>query len=321
MDLIYTNGKRIDQGILNAYALDLSFGASENDFEITIGENEPPIEPGAILYIEGTEYGGIADGIKASTNGETTTYMGRTWHGIMNSKVIQPDAGKDYFVISGDANEVLSTVIARLGLSALFVADEEPSGINISNYQFARYCKGYDGIKAMLAANGAKLNMAWKDRSVVLSAKPVVDYTQAPVDGDIATLSVEQHNQKVNHLICLGKGDLAAREVLHLYVDQFGRIGDVQYYTGIEEITDTYDNSNAESSDELRKGGIERLTELRNNDKAEIALPETEGLSYDIGDIVGASEIKSGVTVAATVSQKIVKISNDAISIEYKTGG
>jgi hypothetical protein len=125
----------------------------------------------------------------------------------------------------------------------------------------------------------------------------------------------------VNHLICLGKGDLAAREVLHLYVDKFGRIGDVKYYTGIEEITDTYDNSSAVSSSELRKGGISRLKELRNNDKAEIALPETEGLSYDIGDIVGASEIKSGVTVAATVSQKIVKISNDAISIEYKTGG
>ena len=31
MDLIYTNSKRIDQGVLQAYALDLSFGDSEND--------------------------------------------------------------------------------------------------------------------------------------------------------------------------------------------------------------------------------------------------------------------------------------------------
>ena len=34
MDLIYTNANGEDQGILSAYAFDLSFGASENDFEI-----------------------------------------------------------------------------------------------------------------------------------------------------------------------------------------------------------------------------------------------------------------------------------------------
>lgn len=321
MDLIFTNAKRVDQGVLTAYAFDLSFGAKENDFEMTLGESEPTLESGAFIYMEGAEYGGIVGGIKTSTNSETITYMGRTWHGIMNSKVIQPDPGANYLVVSGDANEVLGMLIARLGLSDLFVAVESLSGVNITAYQFARYCKGYDGIRAMLAANGAKLKIEWKERFVYLSAAPIADYTEAPVDGDIATLTVEQHQKKVNHLICLGRGDLAEREVIHLYVDQFGKIGDVQYYTGIDEIIDTYDNNNAESSAELREGGIERMTELRNTDKAEIALPEAEGLSYDIGDIVGAAEMRSGVRVAATVSQKIVRINNGAISTEYQTGG
>ena len=317
MDLIFTNAKRVDQGVISAYAFDLSYGASENDFEITLGTDEATLESGAFVYMEGTEYGGTVGGLKASTNGETIAYVGRTWHGIINSKVIQPDSGENYLVVSGDANEVLSFLIARLGLSGLFVAAEELSGVNISKYQFHRYCKGYDGIRAMLAASNAKLKIAWENRSVVLSAEPIADYTEAPVDGDIATLSVEQHKDKVNHLICLGKGDLAEREVIHLYADQFGRIGDVQYYTGIDEIVETYDNSN---SDNLRRDGIAKMTELRNNDKAEIALPETEGLSYDIGDIVGASELRSGVKVAAMVTQKIVKISNGAVSTEYKTG-
>lgn len=318
MDLIFTNAKRVDQGVLSAYAFDLSFGASENDFEMTLGANEAVLESGAFVYMEGTEYGGMIGGLKAVTNGETITYKGRTWHGILNSKVIQPDTGEDYLVVSGDANEVLSFVIARLGLSGLFVAAEELSGMNIRNYQFNRYCKGYDGIRAMLAASGAKLKIVWKDRAVHLSAEPIADYTDSPVDGDIATLTVERHDKKVNHLICLGKGDLAAREVIHLYVDQFGRIGAVQYFTGLDEICDTYENSN---SDNLRSDGIARFTELRNNDKAEIALPETEGLSYDIGDVVGATEYKSGVSVAATVTQKIVKIKNGVVSTEYKTGG
>jgi hypothetical protein len=63
------------------------------------------------------------------------------------------------------------------------------------------------------------------------------------------------------------------------------------------------------------------LKELRNNDKAEISIPETEGMVYDIGDIVGATEYKSGVSVTATVTQKIVKINNGVVSTEYKTGG
>ena len=321
MDLIYTNAKRVDQGVLTAYAFDLSFGASENDFEMTLGADKAMLESGAVVYMEDTEYGGTVDGLKTSTNGETVTYKGRTWHGIINSKVIEPDTGEDYLIVSGDANEVLSFLIDRLGLSGLFVAVEELSGVNISGYKFHRYCYGYDGIRAMLASVKAKLKIAWKDRAVYLSAEPIADYTDSPIDGDIATLTVERHEQKVNHLICLGRGNLSEREVIHLYVDQFGRIGDVQYYTGIAEVAATYENTSVESSEELRSGGIERLTELRRTDTAEIALPETEGLFYDIGDIVGAIEYKTGIKVAETVTQKIVKIYNGVVSTEYKTGG
>lgn len=318
MDLIFTNLEREDQGVLSTHSFDLSYGASENNFELTIGANEAMLEADACIFIEGTEYGGIIGGIKTSTNGETITYKGRTWHGILNSKVIEPDTGEDYLIASGDANEVLSFLIARLGLSGLFVADENPSGVNISSYKFHRYCKGYDGIADMLADNGGKLKIAWKDRAVHLSAEPIADYTEYPVDGDIATLTVEQNKDKVNHLICLGKGDLAEREIIHLYIDQFGQIGDVQYHTGIDEIVDTYDNSN---SDDLRSDGIKHFKELRNNDKAEISLSETDGLTYDIGDIVGAKEYKSGISVSAAVTQKIVKINNGVVSTEYKTGG
>lgn len=318
MDLIFTNLEREDQGVLSTHSFDLSYGASENNFELTIGANEAMLEADACIFIEGTEYGGIIGGIKTSTNGETITYKGRTWHGILNSKVIEPDNGEDYLIASGDANEVLSFLIARLGLSGLFVADENPSEVNISSYKFHRYCKGYDGIADMLADNGGKLKIAWKDRAVHLSVEPIADYTEYPVDGDIATLTVEQNKDKVNHLICLGKGDLAAREVIHLYVDQFGQIGDTQYYTGLDEIVDTYENSN---SDDLRSDGIKHFKELRNNDKAEISISETDGLTYDIGDVVGAKEYKSGVSVSAAVTQKIVKIYNGVVSTEYKTGG
>lgn len=322
MDLIYTNAKKVDQGIFLAYSLDLSFGEdqSENNFELTLGNTEPTLEDNSVIYIEDTEYGGIVDGIRSNTDSETITHIGRTWHGILNSKAIQPDSGSDYLVVSGDANSVLASLIVRLGLSGLFVADENSSGINIPRYQFSRYCMGYDGIRAMLAANGAKLKIKWKNRCVVLSAEPIADYSDSPVDGDIAPLTVERHGNKVNHLICLGRGELAKREVVHLYVDQFGRIGSVQVYTGLEEVVEVYDYSSAESLNELTKSGIERLKELRGNDKIEVAINEGSDITYDIYDIIAAIDNKSGNTANATVIQKIVKISNGTINIEYKTG-
>lgn len=321
MDLIYTDAKRVDQGVLSAYSFDLSFGASENDFEMTLGENEPALEFGAFIYIEGTEYGGIVDGKNTNSTSNTITYNGRTWHGILNSKVIQPDAGADYLIVSGDANQIIAALIERFDLGSLFVADSELSGIKITNYKFKRYRLGYDGICDMLSSKGAKLKIVWQDRTVLLRAEPIVDYTDAPIDGDMATLKVEQQKNKVNHVICLGRGDLAEREVIHLYVDQFGKIGGTQYYMGLDEISDVYDNTSAESSDDLRSGGESFLKELWNADSAEMSLNESSDLIYDIGDIVGVSDIKSGSSVTAEVTQKIVKIKNGSIRTEYKTGG
>ncbi len=317
MDLIYTNAERTDLGVLATHSFDLSYGASENDFELTIGANEPTLEANACVYIEGTEYGGMVGGVKTSTNGETITYKGRTWHGILNSKVIEPDTGEDYFVVSGDANTVLASLIYRLRLTELFEASENLSGVNISRYQFHRYCKGYDGLRDMLADNGAKLKVAWIGGAVQLSAEPLVDYTEAPIDGDIAKLTVEQNKDKVNHLICLGKGDLAEREVVHLYVGKNGEVGKTQYYTGAAEIVETYENT---STDDLEADGVKKLKELQNTDKAEINLSETEKI-FDIGDIVGAKEYRFGVEVSEAVTQKIVKINNGVVSTEYKTGG
>lgn len=323
MDLIYTNPQRVELGVLLSYGLDLSFGMdeNENDFELTLGKSEPLLEDGAIIYMEGTEYGGIVGGMKSSSSEETRISIGRTWHGVLNSKIIQPDPGQDYLVATGDANEILAAIIQRLGLSGLFSAPAGASGVRINGYRFHRYVKAYDGLRAMLASGGGKLRIRWTGSSVQLYAEPIVDYTSRPVDGDEAILTVERYGNKVNHLICLGQGDLAAREVLHLYVDQFGRIGDQQVYFGVDEVADVYDYSSVESLEQLRADGIKHLEELRNNDKVEVTAYEGSGLEYDIGDIIGGTDNTSGNTAKATVTQKIVRINNGAVSIEYKTSG
>ena len=321
MDLIYTNANRVDQGVLLAYALDLSFGVdeNENDFELTLGKTEPMLEDGSIIYMEGTEYGGIVGGMRSKSVDETRVHLGRTWHGILDDKVICPDPGEDYLIVSGDANEVLGELIDRLGLGELFSARRSASGITLNRYQFARYIPGYKGIRAMLGSKSAKLKMAWIGTSMELYAEPIIDYADQPIDGDEAILTVERFGSKVNHLICLGGGNLADRTVVHLYVDQFGRIGSTQFYTGLAEVVDIYDFSNAASEEELRTNGVQQLEALRNNDKISVTAYEDAGIVYDIGDIIGGTDTSTGNTAKAAVAQKVVKIKNGAVSINYKT--
>lgn len=320
MDLIYTNANRVDQGALQAYEFDLSYGASENDFEIIVDANESALEYGSAIYIEGTEYGGIVDTMKASTNGSTIAFSGKTWHGILNNKVITPNSGEDYYSVTAQlVSNVIEDLIREYGLNDLFRVIHDLDNLIYVTYTFPRYCKLYDGIRGMLAAKNLKLKMEWKDGRVHLSTVPIVDYSEATLDNDIVSLSIEQHNKKVNHLICLGKGELADREVIHLYANADGNLQPTPYYTGLDEVVEVYDNSGADS-DKLEQDGIKRFQELLDCDKAEISIGESDEFTYDIGDIVGASELRSGISVSTAVTQKIVKIKNGVISTDYKIG-
>ena len=320
MDLIYMNDAMEDVGVVKDYTFDLAFGSGENDFECKVASDNHCCNAGGFLYYEGTEYGGRIETIKVSTDGKEITYKGNTWHGILNTKVIEPDAGVDYLVLDGEANEMLAFLVARMGLEALFKASEEVSGINISNYKMNRYISGYEGIKKMLKSAGAKLNIVFSKGFVVLSAKPIVDYSQdEQFDTDQIDFVIEKHYKPINHVICLGGGELAEREVVHVYADAEGNISAEQTITGLDEVTAIYDNSNAESSEELMQGGIDIIQESWESDKVDFDFDSNDE-TYDVGDIVGAKEKITGIVASSAITKKIVKIKNYATTISYKVG-
>lgn len=316
MDLIYTNAEKEDVGVLLAYEMDLAFGADENNFECTVSRETNPCDAGCYLYINGTEYGGMIDAVKTDTASDDVVYTGRTWHGILNSKVIEPDAGEDYLVLNGEANAVIGTLISRLGLTDLFAADTAASGVTIKSFKMDRYIEGYNGIKKMLSRFGGKLRMAYTNGVVTLSAAPVVDYTEG-VDSDFVDFTAKQVQNKVNHLICLGGGDLAARTVKHLYADASGNISQTQTLTGINEYAAVYDYPNAASDEELISYGTDRFKELLNQDELNVTFDDDTDESYDIGDIVGATDNVSGVRISVAITKKIVSIKNGLIAISY----
>ena len=318
MDLIYMNASMEDIGVIRAYEFDLAYGSDENDFELKVSTENHCCEAGYFVYIEGTEYGGIIDAVASDTAAEEVTYTGRTWHGILNSKVLCPDAGQDYLTVSGNANAVLGMLISRLGLTSLFAASSETSTLSFSGYSLERYITGYDGIRKMLNSVGGKLLMSYENYKVILSAVPIVDYTDDGFDSDILSFAIKKASKKINHLICLGKGELKDRLVLHLYADVNGNISQTQTQTGLDEYSAVYDYSSAEDADKLLAAGTQRLSELQKQDDLTISLAETDD-AYDVGDIVGATDNVTGISIAVPISKKIVTIQNGIEAIAYET--
>ena len=320
MDLIYADASRKDIGVIMDCTFDLAFGADENNFECILDLNSHCCQPGDYLYMDGTEYGGIVDSLEVDTDAGSVTYRGRTWHGILAGKVLCPDAGQDYLVVTGEANTVVGQLLERVGLSDLFKVPVQPSGIIVSSYSMNRYVDAYTGIRKMLSSVHAKLQVSYDGNQVVLSTVPLVDYSlDEEWDSSQIGFVVTQNAHPVNHVVCLGKGDLKERQVLHLYADTSGAISRTQSQFGQFEVAEVYDNPNAESLEGLEEGGRERLEEAYSSaGTLEISFDGSQ--AYDIGDIVGARETVTGLFVSRTIVKKIVTINHKGINVEYKVG-
>lgn len=318
MDLIYTSKFREEQGVLFGYELDLAFGADENDFECTVTAENHVCENGSLLFFEGTEYGGMVDSIESNTATDDVIYSGRTWHGILNSKVLEPDSGKDYLVLSGEANAVLASLVQRMGLTDLFSASDENSGITISNYKMNRYILGYDGIMKMLASAGGKLKITFTNGIAVLSALPIKDYTKdEEFDSDLVPFTAKRNYKSVNHLVCLGSGELAGRLVVHLYADEQGNVSNTQTFTGLDEITSIYEYSQISEEAELIAEGKAKFKELLAADEITIDF-DADSDEYDVGDIIGAVDNVTGLSANATIKKKVLVIKNGQVSISLE---
>ena len=258
MDLIYMDDKKRDIGVMKNFTLDLAFGEDENNFELSTVMENNVCESGFYIYAEGTDYGGIIDQIKVNTSSNSLKYIGRTWHGILGSKILQPDDGQDYLILSGDANQVLAELIQRMNLGDLFVAPDAPSGLTVRNYKMNRYIDGYKGIVKMLQSVNGKLNITFRQGYATLTAKPLVDYSKnEEFDSSQISFEIKKNFKPTNHVICLGAGDLAERTVIHLYADKDGNISHTKSFFGMDEVCEVYDCSNAESNEELENGGRE----------------------------------------------------------------
>lgn len=316
VDLICADENGVPFHAVSDCVFDCAWGSGENDFELTLYDGTVLPDRG-LVYVDGTEVGGIVDHMKdeLSDGVSVVTYSGRSWHGMLAGKVLQPDSGQDYLKVSGPVNQVLSNLLARIGLSDVFKVRAD-STKTIPTFQFDRYCTAYDGIRRMLAANDLKLMFQEVDGTVWMYAQPIVDHNDT-VDSDLVDFSITKDYRRTNHMIGLGKGDLRNRLVVHYYADASGKVSSTRTFGGRDEIAAVYDYSSAEK-DELDKQTKKQLQDLQGAGAVDVTVHD--GLSLDVGDRVAGCDHVTGLTVTAVVLKKIVKLSGGLLSVSYEVG-
>ena len=243
----------------------------------------------------------------------------------MEQKIISTPAGSDYKSVSGELNAVLKSLIEP-EYDGLFIVSSKDTGISVNNYQFDRYCTLLDGVTKMLKSKGCRLDIQHRREQgvpgyVLIRAVPIEDYSdQIELSKDCGlNYTMEDIRDGVNHLIVTGKGELQDRNVFHLYVWPDGTIKKMQYYKGLDEISQVYENTSTET-DQLEEQSVKKLQE---NMSKKIFGMDVEKLGIDvrIGDVVGGRDYLTGMYGAKPVENIICSITAGVVSKEYELEG
>lgn len=316
VDLILTRDGTAYASV-QAASLDLAFGEDENDYELVLPDDVAGLVSAHDLWmIDGTEYGGVVDSIQSDVadGANVVTFSGRSLQGILSHKILQPDKGQDYLKVSGTVTQVLTQIISRCGLGELFTAADNDLAVS---GQFDRYTDAYTGLRKLLASYSCALVFRCMDDTVVLDATPLDD-TNGTLDSGSMDFTAKREYRRTNHLIGLGEGELKDRAISHWYADENGNVSQKQTLTGLDEVADTYEYTNAEAS-ELSEKTKEEL-ESRQEGTGTIDVTMRDGTDHNVGDLLSAVDDVTGVSVRAAVTKKIVRITDGVLSVDYEVG-
>ena len=327
MEYLIADKNRMETGFLTvSKTIDIDIG-KDNDCELTVAAEDSKalgLDYGSMIFCPGTEYGGVLLDKWSSTSSATVKWYADTWRGMLAKKIVEPPAGLAYRTVSGEANAVIRQLTSGL-FGDLFVVSAENSGITVS-YQIPRYVTLLDAIVGMLKKYSARLEIRAKQGGpgeafwIELRSAPIVNYAEELEysQDNRLSLTIQDSRRGINHLICLGKGELTERLVLHLYAQADGTISTTKYYTGADERTAVYEYTSADDEDTLREGGEERLRELMDYQELKIY---AEDVDLEVGDIVAGRDRETGLYVKKPIVQKILKVKGLAESITYKVEG
>lgn len=324
INLIYSNGINGKSGVLSNYTLDMSVGV-ENDFSITVDIENNILQKNSIIHVifddntlKNMEFGGIVDGIAVDTNTAQITYTGRTWRGVLASRILEPPTGEEYYkCYKTPICDVISDIINRCGLNGYFTVAVNEETQKAITYQFNRYITVLDAIISMFSSKNLLIALNDNGSKIDISTMPKTDYSSSDkINSEIFKFKSSKTYNFVNHLICLGSGVGEFRIKIDLYCDENGTISREQTFFGNDEITDTYEYPQCETVADLVDNAVKRFRELIKKESINIVLPE-EVQTFEIGDIVSAHDDVTGLTVRAEIAEKLLTFNDGIAKIRY----
>ena len=316
MDLIWARDG-VWQGVVKDYtSFDAAFGDDENNFTLTLPADGCEITVSDEVLYPHTEYGGVVDGMQIDTTGEYDVIVlsGRTWHGVMAASIVKPDVGQDYLVLSGSVEDCVRTLIDRQGLAGTMSA--VPGDEAQVSYRCSRYADMYSVLKGMLASVGMVPAIRRTQGTCEIAGVMRRDITG--VDDNYVPFKMSS-SKPVNHLVCLGEGELKDRVVVDLYMDGDGHVSRVQTFHGIDEIAEVYDYTSA-SEEDLIENGTERLQGYY-ADMYSIDTEIPDNVVARVGDTVTGTYVKTGATITAEIAVVTVEGAyNKEPEVSYKVG-
>lgn len=301
------------------YELDAAWGSGEQDFSLNFERDsagrERTLSGGELVYIDGTEVGGVVDFFDSSTADGSMTYSGRTWHGVLSRKVVMPPSSGGNVVLSGDANAVLRDLLSRCSLGGAFAVRDGAAGIEVPPYTVERFGDAYTAAKEALATAGARLAIERPQGGpVTLWAEPA-DMRLA--SGDAVEMEVTRAHRTVNHLVCGGTGEGGARVVVHLYADASGTVSRRQTLFGVDEIAEFYDYTSADEPT-LVKDGTKRLAGYQAQGGTELQLDSDR--VWHVGDTIRGVDVRTGTEATATITKVVCKATGGSLTWDYESG-
>lgn len=279
------------------------YGASKNDFELTLTQSD--ILPIGDLITYGTsEFGGVILDRITGTKSKTVKYIGKSFRGQLENSIIAPFAvltltGTDYDVV----NQIIN--LSQLPYKILPTGHTEqkkavlPIGTN-----------ALKGIDLVLSAFNEKMLIKVSNSGVEITLSPVLEKS---FDASQVDLMADENRMMPTALHARSK-----EYSVSVYLQADGTVGTERYYTGFDAVEISQDIS-ADNLSELTALASDRLLALRKSQNASEIDVKIE--DADIGDRINVTVQEYGIKATQTVSEKVLTIEGKNEQITFNTGG
>ena len=295
------------------YTLDLNCGGTD-DFVLETTER---LQPGSLIWIDATEYGGRVDTEGTDTETGYYTYKGPVFRAMLEGYITQSTATTPTITKMAPWHDAF-TAAGELGYRAQWV---EPSGPPLGTSGTIPDVPRFYTLRALLEWLMQPYGYMYTCMMDTETLKPQLT-VRAPrtVEVDAADTAVKRtmNANPVTYLVGAGQGEGDAREVVRYRWDGAKAVETTDPPTATDHAA-VYELT-TETGQKLKTATAKKLTELHAGDSAEITYHgPTEGLH--IGDRVHTQDDVHHIDVTATITEITVTVDDMQMTTTVKCGG